>query len=90
MMGKYGGEIVVKQGLGTRNPTNKFNTKFKILGEAKGETMDLGGGQVQDWMVVSIQASVSGSICQFLQIYTCLIVLSSITKKGEIQETWPH
>jgi hypothetical protein len=37
----------------------------------KGETMDLGGGQVQDWMVVSIQASVSGSICQFLQIYDC-------------------
>jgi hypothetical protein len=33
--------------------------------------MDLGGGQVQDWMVVSIQASVSASICQFLQIYVC-------------------
>jgi hypothetical protein len=39
--------------------------------------MDLGGGQVQDWMVVSIQASVSGSICQFLQIYAffdCVVI----------------
>jgi hypothetical protein len=52
--------------LDTRNPTNKPSTKFKILGEIKGEIMDLGGGQDQDWMVVSTQASVSGSICQIL------------------------
>jgi hypothetical protein len=40
IIGKYGREIVIKQG--TRNSTNKPNTKFKILGEAKGETIDLG------------------------------------------------
>jgi hypothetical protein len=33
--------------------------------------MTLGGGQVQNWMAVSIQGSVSGSICQFLQFYSC-------------------
>jgi hypothetical protein len=57
-MGKYGGEVVVMQGLGsTRNPTQNTHTKFKNLGETKGETMDLGGGQVQDWIVVSIQTN---------------------------------
>jgi len=32
----------------------------QIGGGAKGEIMVLGGGQRQHWMVVSIQASVSG------------------------------
>ena len=45
------------------------------------------GRPSQHWMMVSIQARVSDSICQFLQILNfmlSLIVLSSITKKGEI------
>ena len=46
--------------------------------------MVLGEGPSQHWMVVSIQASVSGSICQFLQIYACFDYVVSITKKGEI------
>ena len=37
------------------------------------------------WMMVSIQASVSSLICQFFANFMlALIVLSSITKKGEI------
>ena len=35
--------------------------------EKKGGTMDLGGGQVQNWMVINIQAIVSDSIRQILQ-----------------------
>ena len=39
----------------------------------------------QHWMVVSVQASVSGSICQFFATFMlALIVLSSITKKGKL------
>ena len=56
----------------------------EIWGEEKEENHGFKGRPSRHWMVVSIQASVSGSICQFLQIYASLIVLSSITKKGEI------
>jgi hypothetical protein len=52
--------------------------------------MDLGGGQVQDWMVVSIQASVSGSIYQFLQICTCFdCVVINKQKEGDCKEHGP-
>ena len=37
------------------------------MGRKQRGLMDLGGGQVKCLMMVSIQASVSGSICQFLQ-----------------------
>jgi hypothetical protein len=46
--------------------------------------MDLGGGQVQDWMVLSIQESVSGSICQFMQIYACFDCVVINHQRGEI------
>jgi hypothetical protein len=60
------------------------------LGETKEETKDLGGGQVQDWMVVSIQASVSGSIYQFLQICTCFdCVVINKQKEGDCKEHGP-
>jgi hypothetical protein len=46
--------------------------------------MDLGEGHIQDWMVVSIQASVSGLICKFLQIYTCFDCVVINHQKGDI------
>ena len=43
------------------------------------------GRPSQHWMIVSIQASVSGSIYHFfVNFMIALIVLSSINKKGEI------
>ena len=49
--------------------------------------MVLGGGQNRHWMVVNIQASVSGSICQFLQIYAsfdCVVI--NHQKRGDCKE----
>jgi hypothetical protein len=88
---KYGGGASGQARFGvTRNPTNKPNAKFKILGETKEETMDLWGGQVQDWMVVSIQASVIGSICKFLQIYACFdCVVINHQKGGDCKKHGP-
>ena len=52
--------------------------------------MDLGEGQSRHWMVVSIQASVSGSICQFLQIYACFdCVVINHQKGGDCNEHGP-
>ena len=49
--------------------------------------MVLGGGQSRHWMVVNIQASVSGSICQFLQIYACFdCVVINLQKGGDFNE----
>ena len=48
----------------------------------KGKIMDLGGGQADNWMVVSIQASISGSIRQFLQIYACFDCVVISHQKG--------
>ena len=45
--------------------------EWQVGGGTKG-IMVLGGGQSRHWMVVIIQVSVSGSICQFLQIL-CLL-----------------
>ena len=46
--------------------------------------MNLGGGQA-NWMVVSIQVSVSNSnLANFCNFMLVLIMLSSITKKGKI------
>jgi hypothetical protein len=44
--------------------------------------MDSGGGQVHDWMVVSIQASISCSIYQFMQIYACFDCVVINHQKG--------
>ena len=39
------------------------------------------------WMMVSIQASVSGSICQFIQIYACFdCVVINHQKGGDCNE----
>ena len=49
--------------------------------------MVLGGGPSQHWLVVSIQASVSGSICQFLQFYAyfdCVVI--NHQKEGDCKE----
>ena len=52
--------------------------------------MVLGGGPSQHWMVVSIQASVSGSICQFLQFYACFdCVVINHQKEGDCKEHGP-
>ena len=54
------------------------------IGRSKGGNNGFRGKpSLLHWMVVSIQVSVSGSICQILQIMFALIVLSSITKKGK-------
>ena len=53
----------------------------------KGKMMDLGRSPSQHWMVVSIQASVSGSICQFMQIYAyfdCVVI--NHQKEGDCNE----
>ena len=44
-----------------------FQMREKYGEKQRGKIMDLGGGQADNWMVVSIQASVSSSIGQFLQ-----------------------
>ena len=52
--------------------------------------MVLAGGPSQHWMVVSIQASVSGSICQFMQIYAyfdCVVI--NHQKEGDCNEHGP-
>ena len=83
---KYGGEVDRQARFGVQEIQYKTpNTKFKILENQRGKIMDLGGAQVQDWVMVCIQASVSGSI--FINSYKlmlALIVLSSITKNEEI------
>ena len=54
-------------------------------GRNEGGNHSFKGRPRQHWMVVSIQASVSGSICQFLQIL-CLLSLCchQSPKRGEI------
>jgi len=54
----------------------------EIWGEAKGENHGFRGRPSRHWMVVSIQASVSGSICQFLQIYACFDCVVINHQKG--------
>ena len=62
----------------------------KYVEKQKGKIMDLGGGQADNWMVVSIQASVSGSICQFSQIYACFdCVVINHQKGGDCNEHGP-
>ena len=57
---------------------------MQIRGGTKGDH-GFSGRSSHHWMVVNIQASVSGSICQIFENFMlALIVLSSITKKGEI------
>ena len=49
--------------------------------------MVLGGGQSRHWMVVSIQASVSGSIVKFCKFYACFdCVVINYQKGGDCNE----
>ena len=64
------------------------------MGEKYGEKQrgNLGfrGRPSRHWMVISIQASVSGSICQFLQIYACFdCVVINHQKGGDCNEHGP-
>ena len=62
----------------------------EIWGEAKGGNHGFRGRPSRHWMVVSIQASVSGSICQFLQIYACFdCVVINHQKGGDCNEHGP-
>ena len=54
------------------------------VGEINEKNCGLRGRPRKHWMVVSIQASVSGSIGNFSIFMLALIVLSSITVKGEM------
>ena len=53
-----------------------------IWGEEKGENHGFRGSPSRHWMVVSIQASISGSIRQFLQIYACFDCVVINHQKG--------
>ena len=73
------------------NFDSKGEEKKKKLGETKGDN-GFKGRPSHHWMMVSIQASVSGfqlfsigiNLSIFVNFMLALIVLSSITKKGEI------
>ena len=61
-----------------------------IWGEEKGGNHGFTGSPSRHWMVVSIQTSVSGSICQFLQIYACFdCVVINHQKRGDCNEYGP-
>ena len=55
-----GGEVYSKGAEMPSESSQHIREESQIGGGAKGEIMVLGGGQRQHWMVVSIQASVSG------------------------------
>ena len=57
--------------------------KLQVRGEAKGRNHGFRERSSLYWMLVSIQASVSGSICQFLQIYACFDYVVINHQKGE-------
>ena len=62
----------------------------EIWREEKGENHGFRGRPSQHWMVVSIQASDSGSICQFLQIYACFAnVVINHQKGGDCNKHGP-
>ena len=69
----------------------KGEKRRKKMGETKGDN-GFRGRPSHHWMMVSIQASVSGfqivfnwyQFVNFCKFILALIVLSSITKKGEI------
>jgi hypothetical protein len=73
------------------NFDSKREEKKKKLGETKGDN-GFRGRPSHHWMMVSIQASVIGfqlfsigiNLSIFINFMLALIVLSSITKKGEI------
>ena len=72
------------------NFDSKRGEKKKKLGETKGDN-GFRGRPSHHWMMVSIQASVSGfqlvSICQFLQIYACFdCVVINHQKGGDCKE----
>ena len=62
----------------------------EIWGEVKRKNHGFRGRPSQHWMVVSIQASVSGLICLFLQIYACFdCVVINHQKGGDCNEHGP-
>ena len=52
------------------------------MGRRKGGNYEFRGRPSRHWMVVNIQASVSGSIGKFLQIYACFDCVVINHKKG--------
>ena len=75
------------------NFDSKGEEKKKKLGETKGDN-GFRGRPSHHWMMVSIQASVSGfqlvSVCQFLQIYVwfdCVVI--NHQKGGDCKENGP-
>ena len=56
----------------------------EIWGEEKGANHGFRGRPSRHWMMLSIQASVSSSNCQFLQIYACFDCVVINHQKREI------
>ena len=64
--------------------------KLQVRGEAKGGNHGFRGSPSLHWMLVSIQASVSGSIGKFVQIYACFdCVVINHQKGGDYNEHGP-
>ena len=60
------------------------------MGRKKGRNHGFRERPSRHWMVVSIQASVSDSICQFLQIYACFdCVVINHQKGGDCKQNGP-
>ena len=71
------------------NFDSKEKEKKKKLGETKGDN-GFRGRPSHHWMMVSIKASVSGLICQYLQIYVCFdCVVINHQKGGDCKEHGP-
>ena len=64
---------------GSKQVSSKGGEK---LGRRKRENHGFRGSPSRHWMVVSIQASISGSIRQFLQIYACFDCVVINHQKG--------
>ena len=80
----------LKASISQRGRRNVFQNGGEIWGEAKGGNHGFRGRSSRHWMVLSIQASVSGSICQFLQNYVCFdCVVINHQKEGDCNEHGP-
>ena len=66
-----GREVYSKEGEMPSESSQIMREKKQDRGKKKRGNHGFRGRSSRHWMVVSIQASVGGSICQFLQIYTC-------------------
>jgi hypothetical protein len=83
-------KLIVKQGLGCKKSNTKHNTKFKNLGEPKGEDYELRGRSSS-----RLDDGNHPSKCKwFIFVNSCkfmfaLIMLSSINKKGDCKKHGP-